>query len=351
MTSAPPMRYPALAAAATPVVAAALVLVAVVAGACEPRPHDGRPSPTAARAGSPSASATGGSWPAGWRLVVVSDPMVEPRAIAFGPGPPGTSDEGPVPLVLPPGATALAALAVAADGAVAAVAPDGHAWTLPRGGDLLETAPPWRDLERVTPPGGLPGPVLGATWSSPAGELLLLAGTPGTGARRTVVVRTRLDARTPVAVEIPLEADGPGLAALPDGQVAFVVRDPNDRGALARLAPAGSFVTLPLAARAVTAGGDVLAIVGDVDVRIGSLDELRQGRLPTQTLPLEGRDGVGAVAIAADGSLVAVVRLGDGGAPDRVDVLARDGPSWLAAGTVDLDEEPGSAIVAWVRAP
>jgi hypothetical protein len=166
-----------------------------------------------------------------------------------------------------------------------------------------------------------------------------------------VVVAGGLDGAVPTGVEIPLEADGPGLAALPDGQVAFIVRDLRDRAALARLAPAGSFVTLPVAARGIAAGGDRFAIVDDAGVWMGGLEELRGGTLPTALLPLEGSGGIGGVAIAGDGSLVAVVRLDDSGAPDRVDVLAGGGSSWAAAGTVPLDAATESALVAWVHAP
>lgn len=356
MRAAPPTAIAAVAAAATPVVAAAFLAVAVIAWACEPGPPDGRPSPpttepVASAAATATTAPSGATWPAGWRLVIVVDPTVEPRARAVGPDPGGEPDLIVTELGLPPGAPALAALAVAADGAVAAVAPDGRAWTLRASEDLFVADPPWRDLGSLEPPAGLPGPVLGATWSTASDALIALSGAPGSGRRRTVVVSGRLDEAAPAVVEIPLEADGPGLAALPDGQVAFIVRDLRDRAALARLAPAGSFVTLPVAARGVTAGGDAFAIVDDAGVRMGLLEELRGGILPIDRLPLEGPGGIGAVAIAGDGSLVAVVRLDDGGEPERVDVLARDGSSWAAAGIVPFDDEPGSAIVAWIRAP
>lgn len=356
MRAAPPTPLAAVAAAATPVVAAALLSIAALALACEPGPPDGRPSPPTAGPGASTAatappSPTRAPWPSAWRLVIVFDPTVDPRARAVGPDPRGGPGVVVAELVLPPGAPALAALAVAADGAVAAVAPDGRAWTLPGSRDLIAPDPPWRDLRPIQPPAGLPGPVLGATWSTTSDALLAVSGAPGSGRRRTVVVAVGIDGATPTVVEIPLEADGPGLAALPDGQVAFIVRDLRDRAALARLAPAGSFVTLPVAARWVAAGGDAFAIVDDADVRVGLLEELRGGALPSDRLPLTGSSGIGAVAIAGDGSLVAVVRLGDDGEPDRVDVLARDGSSWAAAGTVPFDDPPGSAIVAWIRVP
>ena len=357
MRAAPPTALAAVAAAATPVVAAALISIGVLAWACEPGPSDGSPPPpptagpvaSASATASPSPSAA--AWPSAWRLVIVDNPTVEPRARAVRSDPGGEPGGIVTDLVLPPGAPALAALAVAADGAVAAVAPDGRAWTLPEVGDIFVADPPWRDLGPIRPPAGLPGPVLGATWSGTSDALLALAGAPGSGRRRTVVVTVGPDGAAPTVVEVPLEADGPGLAALPGGQLAFIVRDLHDRAALARVAPAGSFVTLPVAARWVAAGGDVFAIVDDAGVRVGSLEELRGGALPIDRLPLEGLGGIGAVAIAGDGSLVAVVRLGDDGEPDRVDALARDGWSWVAAGTVPFADEPGSAIVAWVRAP
>jgi hypothetical protein len=57
------------------------------------------------------------------------------------------------------------------------------------------------------------------------------------------------------------------------------------------------------------------------------------------------------VAIAADGSLIAAVRLDEGGAPDRIDVLAREGEAWDIADVVPLDGMVRSAIVAWIRVP
>lgn len=353
MRTAPPTPLAAVAAAATPVVAAALLLVAVVAQACDARLPDGPPVPSGTEppASLAATRATEARWPPGWRLVVVADPTVEPRARVVGADPDGGRDPHAAPLVLPPGTQALAALVVAADGRVAAVAPDGHAWTLSRSDGLLLADPPWNDIGLIDPPASLPGPVLGATWSPASDALLAVAGSPGSGRRRTVVASAGLDGGPQGAVEVPLEADGPGLAALPDGQTAFVVRDRNDRPALARLAPAGSFVTLPVDARGVAAGGDVFAIVGDADVRIGTVEQLRGGVLPAQPLPLDGPAGVGAVAIAGDGSLVAVARLDDGGAPDRIDVLARGGSSWSTVGSVALGDDPESAIVAWIRVP
>jgi hypothetical protein len=193
----------------------------------------------------------------------------------------------------------------------------------------------------------LPGPVLGATWSSDTARLVLLAGAPGSGTRLTVLVSVPLDGTPATAVQVPLEADGPGIAALPDGRVALVGRV-RDRGVLALIAAAGSFVTQPVAARSVAAGGEVVALVDDGAVRVGTLEDLDRGILPAHALPLRGTAGVGAVAIAPDGSAIALVRLDDSGAAARIDVLERGGDGWRAAGSVGLDPADGTAIAAWL---
>ncbi len=237
-------------------------------------------------------------------------------------------------------------MVAAPDGRLAAVSQGGLAWIAPPPRATGEGAA-WVPLP-VALDRPLPGPVLGATWSGDATRLVLLAGAPGSGTRRTALVSVPVDGTSATTVEVPLEADGPAIAALPGGRVAFVGRDLRDQGALARIAPSGSFVTLPVAARSVAAGGDVVALVDDVAVRIGTLAELDRGALPSEPLPLEGTAGVGAVAIAPDGSCVAVVRLDDAGAAARVDVLRQVGDGWRAAGSIGLDPADGSAIPAWL---
>ena len=345
MSPGPPNAFSLLAAATTPVVAAAIVLVALVATGCEARAPT--PPPVASQGTSvPAAPPTPGeptqvpfrllvitSGPGGTRLLLRDPDRLAVDAVSLG---------------LPADATPVAALAVSPGGRLAAVTTDGRAWVArPVAGDL-DGPPAWQPLPVEIPRPGLPGVVLGATWSRDGDALLLLAGAPGSGTKRTVLAAVPLGGRPASLVEIPLEADGPGIAALPDGQTAFVVRDPRDRGALARLAPAGSFVTLPVAARAVAAGGDLFAIVGDAEIRVGTLDELRRGVLPAMPLPLEGGSGVGNVAIAPDGRAVAIVRLDDAGDPARIEVLRLATRGWEGAGAVPLEPGTGAVLMAWL---
>jgi len=356
----PPNPLASVAAAATPVVAAALVTVALLAGGCEGRraspPASGPPaagppgspappaSPTGTPGGTPVATSAGPT--GGGRVLVLVGAQSLPRARIHDPASPHAAG---LPLELPtPGAhDRLATVVVGPDGRLAAVTQGGLAWTAPNplaAGDGAEWVPLPVALDRQ-----LPGPVLGAAWSSDATRLILLAGAPGSGTRRTALIFVPLDGAPATTVEVPLEADGPAIAALPDGRVAFVGRDLRDRGALARIAPSGSFVTLPVAARSVAAGGDLVALVDDVAVRIGTLAELDRGALPTEPLPLDGTAGVGALAIAPDGSGVAVVRLDDAGAAERIDVLRRVGDRWRTAWSIGLDPADGTAIPAWLR--
>ena len=339
MKGLPPNPFAAMAAAATPVVAAARVTGALLGGGCEGRPA----SPTAILGCIPAAS--GAAPEGGGRLLVLAGAPSHPRALIRDLA---SSDVAGVPLELPTpaGRDHLVTVVAAPDGRLAAVSQGGLAWTAPLPRTTGEGAA-WVPLP-VALDRPLPGPVLGAAWSSDATRLVLLAGTPGSGTRRTALVSLPLDGTSATVVEVPLEADGPAIAALPGGWIAFVGRDLRDQGALARIAPSGSFVTLPVAARSVAAGGNVVALVDDVAVRIGTLAELDRGALPGEPLPLEGTAGVGALAIAPDGSCVAVVRLDDTGAAARVDVLRQVDHGWRAAGSMGLDPADGSAIPAWL---
>ena len=190
--------------------------------------------------------------------------------------------------------------------------------------------------------------MLGGTWSDDGSALILVAGAPGSGSRRTAIVTVPVSGSPPARVEVPLEADGPAIAALPGGIVAFVGRDLRDRGALVRTTPSGSFATLPVAARAVVAGGGLVAIVDDAAVRVGTIDDLGRGVIPVTPLPLEGPGGIGAVAISGDGTAVAVVRLDDEGTATAVEVLRRAGSGWALSTTLPLDQRDGTAGVAWL---
>jgi hypothetical protein len=348
----PPTPLAPLAAAAALVVAAALVTLALAAGDGVGRP--GSP-PASSSAASPTLAVPPTSVPAqtppagkpaiGGRLFVVVGAPSRPRARLCDPAAPEAAGF-PLDLPGPVARDRLAALVAAPDGRLAAVTPGGAVWIGPPPRTAADERQ-WVALPLVLAR-PLPGPVLGAAWSSDATRLILLAGAPGSGARRSALVSVPLDGGPASTVEIPLEADGPGIAALPEGRVAFVGRDMRDRGALAQVAAGGSFVTRPVAARSVAAGGDVVALVDDLAVWVGSLADLDRGLLPAQPLPLIGTSGIGAVAIAPDGSAVAVVRLDEGGAATRIDLLWRRGGSWLAAGSVLLDPADGTAIPGWL---
>jgi hypothetical protein len=325
----------AVAAAATPIVAAALLAFAVGAIGCRGRPPvplDVTPSPEAAHG----------------RLIVVVGGPSRPRASdrdATRPDDPGVPMELPSPL----SDGGLATLAVAADGRLAAIGQDGSAWLAPPlaagGGDAGHH---WTSLPDRTAGPALPRSVLGATWTIDGSALVLVAGAPGSGVRRTSLVRVPVDGSRRASVDVPLEADGPSVAALPRGVVAFVGRDLRDRGTLARITAAGSFTTLPVAARAVAAGDGLVAIVDDAAVRVGTLADLEQGVLPADPLPLAGPDGIGAVAIAGDGSAVAVVRLDEQGVATRVEILRRLADRWTAGTPIGLDARDVTAVPAWL---
>jgi len=351
VTHRPPNPLAAIAAVTTLVVAAAIAAVALLAGGCEGRPAFLPPS---ASPGSTTSTASPTSVPAGtratagpaleWRLLVVVGAPSRPRARILDTALPGSAGL-PLDLPAPVAGDRLATVVAAPDGRLAAVTQGGRAWIAPArsAGDGEEWAPLPINLDDP-----LPGPVLGATWSDDAARLVLVAGAPGSGMRRTAIISVPLDGTRATMVQVPLEADGPAIAALPGGRVAFVGRDVQDRGSLALVAAGGSFVSRPVAARSVATGGDVVALADDGAVRVGTLADLDRGALPDERLPLEGGAGIGAVALAPDGSAVAVVRLDGGGAAARIDVLRRAGNGWQAVGSIGLDPTDGTAIPAWL---
>jgi hypothetical protein len=350
----------AVAAAATPVVAAALLAVLLVAGGCRARPPGpgSPPAPTgsAAPAGSPavSASAVPGPSPVasgavgtGPRLLLVTGGPAMPAVALHDPTRPsevGVAVELPPPLR----GGGLAALAAAPDGRLAAISRDGAVWLAPRVAAGAAGPPDWRRVSEDRPSPALPGPVLGGTWSLDGSALVLVAGAPGSGNRRTALLTVPVDGSRRTSVEVPLEADGPSVASLPRGVVAFVGRDLRDRAALARITASGSFATVPVEARGVVAGGGFVALVSDGFVRFGKLADLERGALPTDSLPLGAGGRIGAVAIAPDGSAVAVVRLDGEGAADRLEILRSTAGGWLAGPTIALEEKGGMVAPVWL---
>jgi len=369
VTGAPPAPSPgrmrsggiaAVAAAATPVVAAALVTLAVVATGCRSRPlaSDVAPASAPASASAPAMPAPA-TEPAGlpaWtvppdgsaaRLLLVVGGPSQPRAVVHDLARP---DRPGVPLALPDTFDhgGLATVVAAPDGRLAAIGQDGIVWTARAPDAGAGGEPGWVALpaDGTGPPAA--GPVLGATWSVDGSALILVAGAPGSGRRRTAIITRPLRATTASTIDLPLEADGPAIAALPRGVVAFVGRDLRDHGLLARVTASGSFATVPVAARGATAGGDLMAIIDDTAVLVGSLADLERGVLPSRPLPLEAPGGIGSVAIAGDGSGVAVVRLDDQGVATRVEILRRTAGGWTAGPAISLDARDTTAIPAWL---
>lgn len=346
MSDRPPTALRAIAAATTPVVAAAFLAIALLATGCDGRPpatSPGHSPPSTAGATDPAR--TPGA-PPSRRLVVAAGVPAAPRLVVHdlaGMGGAGT------PIALP-GVPALGALAAAPDGSLAVVAPDGRAWQadVASGG---EAAVAWRPLGRVDPPGGLPGPVLGAAWTPAGDALLVTAGAPGSGLRRTVVAALAADGSVGLSVAVAAEADGPGLAALPGGDALLVLRDAGDTAVLARVTAAGAVTFLPQAARAIASGGDLVAVADDAGVLVGSLAALGRGSLPAERLPLAGDGGVAGLAVAPDGAAVAVVRLDDAGSPARIDVLERADGGWRAGPALPVDAASGNVLLAWVPGP
>ncbi len=344
----------AVAAAATPVVAAALLTVLLVAGGCRARPPGsgrppappGSPAPSASAALRPAPTASGavGTGP---RLLLVTGGPAGPTVALHDSTRP--SDVGVV--VELPGQLrggGLAALAAAPDGRLAAISRDGAVWLTPPVSAGAAGPPGWRRVSEDDPGPMLPGPVLGGTWSQDGSALVLIAGAPGSGDRRTALLTVPVDGSRRTSVEVPLEADGPSVASLPRGVVAFVGRDIRDRAALARITASGSFATVPVEARAIVAGGDFVALVADGFVRVGTLADLERGALPRDPLPLDAGAGIGTVAIAPDGSAMAVVRLDDEGGAHRVETLRSTAGAWVAGPVITLEAEDGTAAPVWL---
>jgi hypothetical protein len=360
-----------VAAAATPVVAAALITLALLASGCRswrpardvaPAPDVAPPSnvapasdvePTPASAPVMSAGPAGlPAWTAppdgsAARLLLVVGGPAQPRAAVHDLARP---DWPSVPLALPNAFDdgGLATVVAAPDGRLAAIGQDGMVWTarVPDAGGGGQ--PGWVAFPADGPGPPAAGPVLGATWSVDGSALILVAGAPGSGRRRTAIITRTLIGTTATRIDLPLEADGPSIAALPRGVVAFVGRDLRDRGLLARVTASDSFATVPVAARGATAGGDLVALVGDASVLVGSLADLERGVLPSRPLPLLPGGGVGHVAIAGDGSGVAVIRLDDQGVATRVEVVRRTAGGWTAGPAITLDARDATAIPAWL---
>ncbi len=337
----------AIAAATTPFVAAALLVLGVVAGGC----GTDRPATAPGSAALENATPTAGTGapgtlpappPAG-RLVVVTGAPDRPHASVHDPGNPAADSAD---LTLPPDAVPLVALVAAPDGRLAAVTADGRTWTAGPLASPGTGAPGWRPRGDVSP-AALPGPVLDAAWSRDGTTLLLLAGDPGSGIRRTAILHVP-DAGSVVVAEVPFEANGPGFAAVADETVAMAGRDDLDREALVRVAVGGAFVATQARIRGVVAGGDLVAIVADEVVLVGTLADLDRGALPADPLPLADAAGIGRVAVAPDGTALAVVRLDADGDPDRIEILRRAGEGWEAAGMLPVPGGTPSVLVAWI---
>ena len=83
-------------------------------------------------------------------------------------------------------------------------------------------------------------------------------------------------------------------------------------------------------------------------MRLGTLADLERGALPTDPLPLDAGGGIGTVAIAPDGSAVAVVRLDDEGGAEHVEILRSSAGAWLAGPTITLEATAGTAAPVWL---
>ena len=351
MTSRPPNVRAHLAVATAAAVATALAGMALLVVGRDARPP-ARPGPggdapvasPAAPAASPSSSLEPTARGPGRLLVLTGGPW-RPRATIRDLARPGEA----VALPLPVGAVPLAAIAVAPDGRLAAVTQDGRAWEARTARPGGPGDPTWHRLPIGPAALGLPDPVLGAAWRRDGSALQLLGGDPGSGVMRTAVATFAFDGTPTTIVAVPRRADGPALAALPGGGVAYIGRDLRDRTVVVRIRPDGAFEILPAAgSRWIAAGADLVAIAEDAAVMVGRFADLERGVLPAERLPLAGAAGIGAVAVSPDGTAIAVVRPEEGPAPSRVDVLRRAGDAWVPAGPIPLEADPRSAIVAWL---
>ncbi len=241
----------------------------------------------------------------------------------------------------------------AVDGRLAAIGVDGSTWLadgIPRG---APDSPTWRRLRPGSASMLSSDPVLGGTWTDDGTGLVLLAGRPGSGNRRITLTWLPTDGTPSTSVNLAVEPDGPFVAALPDGEVAVVGRDLDDRPVIARVARSGAAAIEPVEVRAIAAGGDLAAIAGDTWVRVGPSARFERGRMPESALPLAGPGRIGGLSIAGDGSAIAVVRLDERGAAGRVEILWRDNArpgAWRRDPGPDLVvEAPDTSVTtAWL---
>jgi hypothetical protein len=269
-----------------------------------------------------------------------------PRLHVYDPANPSAPS---VALPLPEGLQSLAALATSDDGRVAVVSPDGQTWITAVDASS-STISPWRTLPPPSPEGGLAGQVLGAAWQPSSDMLFLTFADTLAGTARTHVVARPVDGSPERYLELPLVPDGPSLAVLPDGRLALAARDEMHRSRLTLVEASGAFAMLGLRARGVAVGGDLVAVTQNLEeVLIGEVAALARGVAPADLLPLDGDLGVDFIAIAPDGSAIAVLRLDVDLRPVRVDVLARRGDTWV---TVDrIAVAPGGVTMAWLGSP
>lgn len=350
MTRRPPNPVRIRAAATTTVVAAALALLLLAASGCEAQPPQPTAAPTPGATPSPGDPTDPGRQ-IQHRLLVASGIPRNPRLHVHDPAHPAAPG---ATLPLPDGLDALAALATSDDGRLALVSPDGRTWITALDVESA-TISPWQTLPPLSPEGGLPGQVLGAAWEPSSNTLFLTVADVAdvaAGIPRTLIVARPVDGSPERYVELPLVPDGPSLALLPDGRVALAARDDENRSRLTMVEASGAFVMLETQARGVAVGGDLLAVMQDLEeVLIGSVAGLARGVAPNDRLPLDGDLGVDNVSIASDGSAIAVLRLDDDLTPVRVDVLARRGDSWVSLDRIAVAPGPGGVTMAWLTAP
>jgi hypothetical protein len=328
------------------VVAAALAVVLLAASACGPLPP--QPSPSLPGVTPSPAAPPPSERPAGHRLLVADGIPDNPQVRVHDPANPSAPSAA---LPLPDGLESLAALAASGDGRVALVAPDGRTWIAAVDVDR-GTVSPWQTLPPLSPEGGLPGEILGTAWGITSTTVFLTVADTLAGTARTLVVARPLDGSPERYVELPLVPDGPGLAVLPDERVALAARDETSRSHLTIVEVSGAFAVLGVRARGVAIGGDLLAVVQDLEeVFIGKVAGLARGVGPTDRLPLDGDLGVDSIAIASDGSAIAVLRLDADLTPVRIDVLTRRGGTWMSLGNIPVAPGRGGVTIAWLSMP
>jgi hypothetical protein len=259
----------------------------------------------------------------------------------------------PVDLPQPMRQGGVAAVVAAADGRLAAIGVDGSAWladVMPGG---TPSSPTWRRLRPGSAVITRSGPVLGGAWTVDGTGLVLLAGRPGSGIRRSTVTWLPADGTPPPSVNLAVEPDGSSVAVLPNGDVAVIGRDLDDHPVIARVARSGRAAIEPAEARAFASGGDLAAVAGDNVVRVGPIARFERGRLPESALPLDGPGGIGALSIAGDGRAIAVVRLDERGAAGRVEIMWRAGAGpgarrWVPGPDLVVETPDASVTTSWL---